>query len=74
MYDAKDARHIRLDRRSPSYWRVTFDHPPLKIFGPETMPQLNEVVTALETESGVGRLSGLRWIRLRSYRRSFERR
>src|SRR6202451_4346919 len=32
------------------YWRVTFDHPPLNIFGPETIPQLNEIVTALETD------------------------
>jgi hypothetical protein len=29
-------RQIRLERRSPFYWRVTFDHPPLNIFGPET--------------------------------------
>jgi enoyl-CoA hydratase/carnithine racemase len=53
MYDTKDARQIRLDRRSPSYWRVTFDHPPLNIFGPETIPQLNEVVAALETDADV---------------------
>ena len=43
-------RQIRLERRSPFYWRVTFDHPPLNIFGPETIPELNEVVTALETD------------------------
>ncbi len=35
------------------YWRVTFDHPPLNIFGPETIPQLNEIVTALETDKAV---------------------
>jgi hypothetical protein len=27
-------RQIRLERRSSSYWRVTFDFPPLNIFGP----------------------------------------
>jgi enoyl-CoA hydratase/carnithine racemase len=32
---------------------VTFDHPPLNIFGPETIPQLNEIVTAFETEKHV---------------------
>ena len=32
---------------------MTFDHPPLNIFGPETIPQLNEIVTALETDSDV---------------------
>ena len=41
---------IRLARRSPTYWRVTFDHPPLNIFGPGTIPQLNEIITALETD------------------------
>jgi len=40
-------------RRSPHYWRVTFDRPPLNIFGPETIPQLNEIVTALETDEHV---------------------
>ena len=32
---------------------MTFDHPPLNIFGPETIPQLNEIITALETDSDV---------------------
>ena len=32
---------------------MTFDHPPLNIFGPETIPQLDEVVTALETDEQV---------------------
>jgi len=41
---------IRLTRRSPTYWQVTFDHPPLNIFGPETIPQLSEIITQLETD------------------------
>ena len=44
---------VRLERRTSFYWRVTFDHPPLNIFGPETSPQLNEIVTALETDNDV---------------------
>ncbi len=44
---------IRVERRTSLYWRVTFDNPPLNIFGPETIPQLNEIVTALETDSHV---------------------
>lgn len=44
---------IHLERHLPSYWRVTFDHPPLNIFGPETVPQLNEIITALETDEQV---------------------
>jgi enoyl-CoA hydratase/carnithine racemase len=47
------AQRVRLERRLPSYWRVTFDHPPLNIFGPESIPQLNAVITALETDEQV---------------------
>ena len=46
-------KRILLTRRSPAYWRVTFNHPPLNIFGPETIPQLNEIITALETDEQV---------------------
>ena len=44
---------IYLTRRSIHYWRVTIDHPPLNIFGPETIPQLNEIITAFETDKQV---------------------
>jgi enoyl-CoA hydratase/carnithine racemase len=47
------AKQIRLERRLPSYWRVTFDLPPLNIFGPAAAPLLNEVITALETDEAV---------------------
>ena len=53
MSSANDANRIRLERRSPFYWRVTFDLPPLNIFGPKNLPQLNEIVTALETDDRV---------------------
>jgi enoyl-CoA hydratase/carnithine racemase len=46
-------RQIRLERRLPTYWRVTFDHPPINIFGPETIPQLNEIINALEADEQV---------------------
>ncbi|HYB10240.1 MAG TPA: enoyl-CoA hydratase/isomerase family protein [Alphaproteobacteria bacterium] len=47
------SRRIRLERRSPFYWRVTFDHPPLNIFGPESIPQLEQVVKSLEVDPDV---------------------
>ena len=50
---ATGRKQIHLTRRSPNYWRVTIDHPPLNVFGPETIPQLNEVITALETDEDV---------------------
>src|ERR1700732_469638 len=49
-YGAIKTTEIRLARSSPTYWRVTFDHPPLNVFGPESIPQLNEVITAIETD------------------------
>src|ERR1700731_2425927 len=49
----KDQIQIKVTKRSPAYWRVTFDHPPLNIFGPEMLPQVNEVITALETDEQV---------------------
>src|SRR5687768_13286314 len=52
-YAPADDVRMRLVRRSPMYWRVTFDHPPLNIFGPQSIPQLNEIVTALETDDRV---------------------
>src|SRR5437879_11386859 len=52
-HTATSARQIHLTRRSPHYWRVTLDHPPLNIFGPDTIPQLDEVITALETDKDV---------------------
>src|SRR5215469_3254047 len=52
-FSATKAAEIRILRRSPAYWRVTFDLPPLNIFGPENFPQLNAVVTELETDAHV---------------------
>jgi enoyl-CoA hydratase/carnithine racemase len=46
-------QEIKLTRVTPEYWRVTFHNPPYNIYGPETMPQLNEVITALETDPKV---------------------
>jgi hypothetical protein len=41
MGSQKEAKCIRLERRSPFYWRVTVDHLPLNTFGPESISQLN---------------------------------
>lgn len=48
-----NAKEILLTRVTPAYWRVTFHNPPYNIYGPLTMPQLNEVITALETDPQV---------------------
>ena len=44
---------IRLERRLPTYWRVTFDMPPVNIFGPRHLPLLDDIITAIETDPQV---------------------
>lgn len=44
---------IRLERRLPTYWRVTFDMPPVNIFGPKHLPLLNDIITMIETDPQV---------------------
>ncbi|MGY3651119.1 enoyl-CoA hydratase/carnithine racemase [Bradyrhizobium sp. LM4.3] len=44
---------IRLERRLPSYWRVTFDMPPVNIFGPKQLPRLGDIITEIETDPDV---------------------
>jgi enoyl-CoA hydratase/carnithine racemase len=51
--DAAPKQQIRLERLTPAYWRVTLDNPPFNIFGPETIPQLNSVITQIETDPQV---------------------
>src|SRR5712675_2848616 len=47
------AGEIRLKRVSREYWQVTFDLPPLNIFGPANIPQLEELVSLIETDERV---------------------
>src|SRR5258705_10595 len=46
-------RQIGLERRSPSYWRVTFDLPPLNIFGPLEVPKLETIIKSIEKDEHV---------------------
>lgn len=48
-----DKEQFQLNRRSPALWYVSFDSPPLNIFGPKAIPQMNAIVTALETDPNV---------------------
>lgn len=40
--------HLRVDRRSPSYCRVTFDHPPINTITAATVEELAELVDLIE--------------------------
>jgi enoyl-CoA hydratase/carnithine racemase len=44
---------VRLTRRSPAYWRVTIDNPPINVMGPEMVRQFQEVINALEADEQV---------------------
>jgi enoyl-CoA hydratase/carnithine racemase len=44
-------KRVFLTKHSPAYWRVTLNNPPVNIFGPKTIPQLNEIITAIETDA-----------------------
>ena len=44
-------KRVFLTKHSPEYWRVTLNNPPVNIFGPKTIPQLNDVITAIETDA-----------------------
>jgi len=49
---AKPAQ-VRVARRSPAYWRVTIDNPPINVMGPEMVKQFQEVINALEADRDV---------------------
>ena len=44
---------IRVARRSPAYWRVTIDNPPINVMGPEMVREFQEVIRALEADEQV---------------------
>src|SRR3954468_17370424 len=44
---------VRLTRRSPAYWRVTIDNPPINVMGPEMVLQFQELIDAIEADEHV---------------------
>jgi enoyl-CoA hydratase/carnithine racemase len=44
---------IRIERRLPAYWRVTFDNPPINVMGPEMVREFQGVIAALEADEQV---------------------
>ncbi|MGA7830296.1 MAG: enoyl-CoA hydratase/isomerase family protein [Terracidiphilus sp.] len=50
---ATKAKQIRVARRSPAYWRVMIDNPPINVMGPEMVEQFQEVINALEADEDV---------------------
>ena len=52
-HGATPRQEVHIERLTPAYWRITFDIPPFNIFGPETLPQLNDAITQLERDPQV---------------------
>jgi len=50
---ATNLSQIRLNRSSPTYWRVTFDHPPLNLMGPAFVVEFSKIMDAIETDQQV---------------------
>ncbi|WP_109477254.1 enoyl-CoA hydratase/isomerase family protein [Paraburkholderia sp. C35] len=50
MNSSSEHQQIRVERHTPAYWKVLLENPPFNIFGPDTIPQLEAVIAALETE------------------------
>ena len=44
---------IRVGRPSPSFWRITFDNPPLNLMGPQLVQEFREIMAAIEADEQV---------------------
>jgi enoyl-CoA hydratase/carnithine racemase len=45
--------HLRLTAESPTFWRVTFDNPPVNVIGTELIRDLKDLLTELESNDSV---------------------
>jgi enoyl-CoA hydratase/carnithine racemase len=50
---ATKQEQIRVVRRSPAYWRVTIDNPPINVMGPEMVREFQVLINALEADEHV---------------------
>ncbi len=53
MDTAMKTEQLCLARRSPAYWRVTIDNPPINVMGPEMVQQFQEIIKELEADEQV---------------------
>jgi enoyl-CoA hydratase/carnithine racemase len=53
MSSATEIAQVRLNRTSPTYWRVILDNPPLSLMGPAFVLQFREILAAIETDERV---------------------
>jgi enoyl-CoA hydratase/carnithine racemase len=53
MHAKTEKAQIRLTRSSSTYWRVTFENPPLNVLGPQFVREFKEIVMAVEADENV---------------------
>src|SRR3954471_23387905 len=52
--DAKIApSQIKVTRRTPTYWRITFDNPPLNVMGPKMVREFQTLIDTIEADDDV---------------------
>ena len=44
---------LRLTRRSPAYWRVTINNPPINVMGPQMVREFQGIINALDADENV---------------------
>src|SRR6202044_3917159 len=50
MKESSGVTQVRLERVSPTYWRVIMNNPPLNLMGPEFVLQFRDSMTAIESD------------------------
>ena len=53
MDAATTTPQLRLNRRSPSFWSVTIDNPPLNVMGPEMVREFQKLIDEIETDEAL---------------------
>ena len=53
MHAKTEQAQIRVTRLSSTYWRVTFDNPPLNFMGPQLVREFREIITTVEADKDV---------------------
>jgi enoyl-CoA hydratase/carnithine racemase len=48
---SKSNKVIHLTKKSPTYWKVILDNPPLNIIGPKEVPELVAILEEMETDA-----------------------
>ena len=50
MKESASVAQVRVNRISPTYWRVIMNNPPLNLMGPEFVLQFREIIAAIESD------------------------